>query len=208
MSSSRRFKNLRRRVEIKPPNRKIVIYSEGEKTEYDYFNAMKRFFPSVLVDIEVIKGAGVPFTIAKNAAQAAKSARRQDRHQSYAKRDEFWAVFDRDEHPKVPEAISHCRDAGVKVAFSEPCFELWLILHFQDYDKPDHRHDVQRYLETLCDKYDRVKRKTTDCDKLMERVIEAEGRAERQFRRREEEGDPPGPPFTTVYELTRSIRAR
>lgn len=207
MSSLRRFRPLRRRVETKAPKSKIVIYSEGEKTERDYFHAMRRSFHSVVVDIEIIEGAGVPLTIAKKAVQAAQSARRQDRRQSYAKRDEFWAVFDRDEHPNVPEAISRCRDANVGVAFSEPCFELWLILHFQDYDRPDHRHDVQRHLETLCDEYDRARRKTTDCDKLMALVVEAEGRAERQLHRRKEEGDPPGPPFTTVYELTRRIRA-
>ena len=124
-----------------------------------------------------------------------------------AARESIDAVFDRDEHPNVPEAISRCRNANVGVAFSNPCFEIWLILHFEDFDRPDHRHDVQRHLETLCGDYDRTKRKTTDCSKLMALVVEAEMRAERQLRRREDEGDPPGPPFTTTYELTRRIRA-
>jgi hypothetical protein len=167
MSSSRRFKSLRRQVETKVPKPKIIIYSEGEKTEFDYFKEIERAFPCVLVDVEIIEGAGVPFTIAEKATRAAQEERYRNRRQSYAGRDEFWAVFDRDEHPNVPEAISRCRDANVGVAFSNPCFELWLILHFQDFDRPDHRHDVQRHLESICGDYDRAKRKTTDCGKLM-----------------------------------------
>lgn len=207
MSRSRRFRSLHRQVETKIPKPKIVIYSEGEKTERDYFEEMRRAFRSVVLDIEIIEGAGVPLTIAKEAARAAQLARRRDRRQSYASRDEFWAVFDRDEHPNVQEAISRCNDANVGVAFSDPCFELWLILHFQDFDRPDGRHDVQRHLETLCGDYDRAKRKTTDCGKLMELVVEAEQRAKRQLHRRKDEGVPPNRPFTTVYELTRRIRA-
>lgn len=208
MSSSRHFNPLRRQVESKVPKPKIVIYSEGEKTERDYFHAMKRSFHSMVVDIEIIEGAGVPLTIARTAARAAQLARSQDRSQSYAKRDEFWAVFDRDEHPNIQEAISCCRNANVGVAFSEPCFELWLILHFQDYDRSDDRYNVQKHLETLCSDYNRAKHKTTDCNKLMELVVKAESRAEIQHHRRMKEGDPLRRPYTTVYELTRRIRAR
>ena len=206
MSASRRFSSLRRKVETRSPKPKIVIYSEGEKTERDYFNEMKRFNRSVVVDIEIIGRAGVPLTIANEAVRVAQGARRSNRHQSYAKQDEFWALFDRDEHPNVSDAISRCRNADIGIAFSNPCFEVWLILHFQDFDRPDHRHDVQRHLQTLCGDYDRVRHKTTDCSKLMERIVEAEQRAEKQMERRKSEGEPPGPPFTTVYELTRRIR--
>jgi hypothetical protein len=207
VTGQRRFQRLRRQVETKLPKSKIFIYSEGEKTERDYFDAMARAFPSVVLEIEIIEGAGVPLTIAKKAVGAAQSARARNRRQSYANRDEFWAVFDRDEHPYIPEAISRCSDANVGVAYSNPCFELWLILHFQDFDRPDHRHDVQRHLKTLCKDYDPARRKTTDCGKLMAAIVEAEARAERQLRMRKDEGDTGGPPFTTVYELTRRIRA-
>jgi hypothetical protein len=202
-----RFGPLRRNVETKMPKSKIVIYSEGDKTERDYFEAMKRSFCSVIVDVEVIGGAGAPLTIAMKAIEAAKTTRHQNRKISYTNRDEFWAVFDRDEHPNVGDAISRCEAAKVGVAFSDPCFELWLILHFQDFDRLEHRHDVQRHLETLCADYNRTRRKTTDCFKLMSLVASAEQRAERQLRRRENEGVPPRPPFTTVYKLTRRIRA-
>jgi RloB-like protein len=207
MSGSRHFRSLRRHVGTRTPKPKIVIYAEGKNTERDYFEAMQRTFRSVVVDIEIIEGAGVPLTIAKKVTAAARLARRRHGRQSYEQNDEFWAVFDRDEHPNVPDAIARCHEANVGVAFSNPCFEIWLILHFQDYDRPDHRRDVQRHLATLCCDYDHARRKTTDCSALMALVTAAEQRAEIQLQRRKEEGDPPRPPFTTVYELTRRIRA-
>jgi hypothetical protein len=207
VNNLRQFESLGRKVENRNPKKKITIYSEGKNTETDYFKEMGRKFRNTVVDIEIIGGAGVPLTIAEKAVEAALSTRRGKRRQSYAKNDEFWAVFDRDQHPNVPEAISHCKNADINVAFSNPCFEVWLILHFQDYDRPDHHHDVQRHLETICGDYDRTKRKTTDCRKLMQFIIQAENRAEKQFGRRNEEGRGQlHPPFTTVYELTRRIR--
>jgi hypothetical protein len=49
--------------------------------------------------------------------------------------DEFWCVFDVEwprNHPGLRTAIEKAERNGVKVAVSNPCFELWLILHFKD----------------------------------------------------------------------------
>lgn len=89
MSRPRHFSPLRRKVEIKKPKQKIVIYSEGDKTERDYFGEMKRTFNNVVLDIEFIGGAGVPLTIANKTVSASQEARRKNRHQSYTKKDEF-----------------------------------------------------------------------------------------------------------------------
>ncbi len=70
-----------------------------------------------LVDVEIVGESGVPLTIAKAVVQAARATRARNRRDSYAARDEFWAVFDRDEHPRVPEAVQLCRQADVGIAF-------------------------------------------------------------------------------------------
>jgi hypothetical protein len=44
--------------------------------------------------------------------------------------DEVWAVFDQDQHTTVAEAKSLAEQNGIKVGFSKPSFELWLLLHF------------------------------------------------------------------------------
>jgi hypothetical protein len=46
--------------------------------------------------------------------------------------EEVWCVFDIDEHPLIPEAKDQARANGIEMAISNPCFELWALLHFQD----------------------------------------------------------------------------
>lgn len=203
----RERRSLRRAAPTRSPKRKFIVYSEGKNTEPDYFRAMRRDLLGALVDIEVIHAAGVPMTIAKKACERASSMKRdRGRKSSFEEGDQVWAVFDRDEHPQVPEALERCRASNVKVAFSDPCFELWLILHFDNFDRPDSRHQVQATLAEVCEGYDPKGNKSTDFSKLMPNVRTAEQRAELQLARRESEGQPPRRPFTTVFNLTKELR--
>ncbi|HET8680377.1 MAG TPA: RloB family protein [Micromonosporaceae bacterium] len=45
---------------------------------------------------------------------------------------QLWAIFDRDQHHDIPQAMREAEAGGVAVAFSHPSFELWLLLHFID----------------------------------------------------------------------------
>ena len=117
-----------------------------------------------------------------------------------------WGVFDRDEHPRFNEAVELCRNHGIGVGRSNPCFELWLILHERDYDQSDDRHRVQAELRRLRPEYEIDGAKTPDCDDLIRRVEDAERRGEEQLRRREVEDNAFGNPSTTVGELTTAIR--
>jgi len=53
-------------------------------------------------------------------------------------RDEFWVFLDRDHHfqgthtPQTLDALRVGRTAGFEVAISNPCFELWLLLHHEE----------------------------------------------------------------------------
>jgi hypothetical protein len=158
----------------------------------------------------VNREAGVPYTLAAQAVEQAKAARRANRGQqrnSYEERDQIWAIFDRDEHPRYEDAIALCTAHDVHVARSNPCFEIWLILHEQDYDKPDGRRAAQTFLRSIRPEYDPNKGKTPNCSDLITRVEAAERRAEAQLARRDSERSPYGPPSTTVFHLTRAIRA-
>lgn len=49
--------------------------------------------------------------------------------------DEIWCVFDVESpksHPNLLNAIALAKKNGINLAISNPCFELWLILHFED----------------------------------------------------------------------------
>ena len=67
---------------------------------------------------------------------------------------QVWAVFDRDEHPNVGAAFDKAHANNVKVAFSNPCFELWPYLHYTSQTADIHRRDMQKKLEPHMDNYD------------------------------------------------------
>lgn len=72
--------------------------------------------------------------------------------------DECWCVFDVEwprHHPHLAQAIRLAEDHGIRLAISNPCFELWLILHLDDHTsfidtKPAERRS--RELDGRCGK--------------------------------------------------------
>ena len=139
---NRRAPDLRRRKARREPRRRFILFCEGRNTEPAYFDAIRRACSSALVAVETYPGVGVPYTIATRAVEHARDSlgdlgRRSRRMKdSFEEADEVWAVFDRDEHPRFNEAVAFCESNGVGVARSNPCFELWLILHERDHDRP------------------------------------------------------------------------
>lgn len=128
-------RTLKRKVATRKPRKTLVVFCEGERTEPEYLNALKRK-PSVrevaAVDLRVQTGQGgfVPRTLVAMAIESLERATDED-----AEIDEFWCVFDVEwprNHPGLEEAVKQARANGVKLAVSNPCFEVWLILHFQD----------------------------------------------------------------------------
>ena len=201
---------LKREKHKREPKQRFILFCEGEKTETEYFKAISRACSSTLISVIPHGGVGVPYTIATKAIQTAKdlglapkSRRKKD---SYEERDQVWAVFDRDDHPRFNEAVVACERQNIGVGRSNPCFELWLILHETEYDKPNDRHAMQKLLAQLRPEYDPDREKTPACDDLVKRVEAAERRAERGLRNRETGGHPYGNPSTTVGWLTRAIR--
>ena len=197
-----------RRGSRREPKVRFVLFCEGRNTEPAYFSAIKKVWTGALVSIEGRRGVGVPITIAQRAMEFAKAERfargSRRRRNLFEEWDEVWAVFDRDEHERFEEAVRLCESAGIGVARSNPCFEVWLILHERDYDRPDDRHDVQSELERLRPEYDGAGAKVPDCEEIVIRVLDAEARGEVLRRRREDEMEPHGRPSTTVGRIDKS----
>ncbi|HAO2891983.1 TPA: RloB domain-containing protein, partial [Escherichia coli] len=136
-------------------------------TEPAYFEALGRSVDRALIDIKTEKAVGTPMTIAEVSTAFAKgeglNRRRRAGLNSFEKGDEVWAVFDRDEHPYFQDAVNLCERHNVNVARSNPCFEVWLILHREEYNRSDNRHQTQRHLSNVCPEYDPGRGKTPDC---------------------------------------------
>jgi hypothetical protein len=130
-------RTLKRKVAVRQPRKTLVIFCEGERTEPEYLEALKRK-PSVrdvaAVDIRVeTSHGGAPLTLVSMAADARGRAISEE-----AEIDEFWCVFDVEwpvNHPNLKEAIDQAYYNEIGVAVSNPCFELWLILHFEDQNR-------------------------------------------------------------------------
>jgi hypothetical protein len=206
-----RFKsNFARNRPTLSPKTRFIVYCEGSTTEPGYFNALRRSYRSALIDVE-IQPTGAPRTIAEKAVERAKKeglakgvkARPKS---SFESKDQVWAVFDRDEHESFDIAIELCTRHGVNIGRSNPCFEVWLILHEEEFHRPDDRHQVCRHLRCLCPEYDPHGAKICNWPKLLEHVEIAEQRASQQLSEREREGAPFGRPSTTVGALAEAIR--
>lgn len=202
--------SIERRVSFRRPFRLFTIFTEGKNTEPEYFLALRKLFPSTLIRINIERAVGAPMTIAEHASDHHSKQRMKKKKgvlSSFEEEDQTWAVYDRDAHPFIAEAAEKCRAAGVQLAFSDPCFELWLILHLEGFDRPDDRHSVQRHLRKICSSYDDKSRKTAKFEELLANLDLAEERAQSQFQRRQEEGGC-SPPYTTVFQLTRALRGK
>ena len=208
--AKRRIGRIGRRGSRREPKVRFILFCEGRNTEPAYFSAVKKKWTGTLVSIESRRGVGVPITIAQQAVEFAKATglapTSRRRKNLFEERDQVWAVFDRDEHERYEEAVLLCKANGIGVARSNPCFEVWLILHEQDYDRPDDRHQVQSALQRLRPEYEQGGAKVPNCEDLVDRVVDAEERGETLRRRREDERDAHGRPSTTVGKLTKAIR--
>lgn len=146
-----RGKSLTRGRSRRPELRRVLIYCEGECTEDQYFRGLKTDLRGIPVQIELGPAHGVPTELVRAAVKHKKRAptSRADRSAAY---DDVWCVMDVEApvpHPDLASALRTARDHGIKVALSNPCFELWLLLHFQDLHGYRTSVAAQRALEQL-----------------------------------------------------------
>ena len=115
--------SLSREIGKAKPKRRILIISEGEKTEVSYFGKFKH--PNLTIKTMGL-GLGT-CVLVREAFIKAEELERQGK-----KFDEKWVVFDKDDHEDFCDAIKLAEDAGWKVAYSNQAVEYWFILHFRD----------------------------------------------------------------------------
>jgi RloB-like protein len=211
MVKTRFIRSLGRKVSIKAPLITFFLFCEGQNTEPQYFKAIEKLFPRIMIHPH--RAAGDPSAIAKKALIKHKEVRPKGRksinsapRNSFEAADQVWAIFDRDTHAHFDGPIKQCNDAGIGVAASNPCFELWLTLHKCDFDQALTHTDMQKHFQNICPDYDRKNGKTTDFLALIKNLSDAERRAEGQINARKDTGDVGSIPYTTVFLLTRAIR--
>ncbi|MFI7076420.1 RloB family protein [Micromonospora sp. NPDC049903] len=126
----RRNKPLRRQPGRREERKAYLICSEGENTETLYFKGLRRELRAGTVRIEVFSGKGQPYGVVQKALTEAERAAAGG--EPY---DEVWCVFDveaPDPHAQLDAALGLAKQHRIHCAVSNPCFEVWLLLHFEN----------------------------------------------------------------------------
>ena len=106
----------------------IYIICEGTETEINYFRRFRTRYSNI--DIRPIPSRH------KSAPRLVERAAQTIRNEPYYPQDgdRIWCVFDRNgnSNEELREAEESASRKGYFIAFSNPSFELWFLLHFVD----------------------------------------------------------------------------
>jgi hypothetical protein len=183
-----------RRINNRDLRERFLIVCEGEKTEPNYFKAFRVNRDVVQIDIH---GAGY------NTLRLVQEARRLKAQDEY---DQVWCVFDRDEFPirHFNDAVDLARKSDIRVAYSNPAFELWYFLHFHYLDTGIPRQEYTRRLSSLLGhRYE--KNSGTIYDELLERQPEATRNARNLLAQYSPLKPARDNPSTTVHQLVAEL---
>ena len=193
----KRPKKHRRTAPGSKEQRKVVrVLAEGKVTEPQYLRAVAGH------EVQIAFGATgfTPMALVEQARLETKANRRADDF------DEIWCVFDYDEHPDIARAIHEARQSGIDTAMSNPCFELWLVLHVEEQRRHIHRHAAQRRCRDLR-LTDGKKITASGLSQLRDGYDAAKRRAESLERMHEQTGSPKGSnPSSGVWRLVDRLR--
>lgn len=161
-------RDLRRRAAVRKPYERLLIVCEGEKTEPQYLREIQHAYRLATAHVQVLHGqlGTEPLQVLEYALAVFKEG---DRERSIHARefDRIVVVFDRDEHRTYYDALAKAaaqdgklrNDNGaavpLEVVASVPCFELWLLLHFEEVHAPLHRHVALERLKVHLPNYEK-----------------------------------------------------
>ena len=120
----------------KDPYAKVLITTEGEKSEPYYLAGLIRHNKINPSSINIYGGGGSsPASVVNDGIKKYKAAKAQG--DPY---DKVFLVFDKDSHHQYKNALNKIANMTPKGTFiainSVPCFEYWLLLHFEYTTKP------------------------------------------------------------------------
>ncbi len=178
--------------------RKIfVIAVEGAKTEPQYFSIFNN--PQSVLKVKCLKG--------KNRSSPPQVLKRMNeflKKNGLKKSDEAWLVVDKDQWTDEQLSQLHAwsqTESNFGFAFSNPKFEYWLLLHFEDGNN----------ILSSCDCSDRLKRHIINYDKTIDVRKFTRDKIDDAIRRAKIRNNPPHKDWslkignTTVYQLVENI---
>lgn len=156
----RQRQQLERKLARRASYDRILIVSEGSKTEPNYFGEIRQAYRLHTANVEVRPSelGTAPIQVVQYAKELFEFG---DKHKNIQPRafEQVYAVFDRDDHSSYFDAVTMMQSLDGKLrndnkqlvrfqaTASVPSFELWLLLHYEDIQAPIHRDEVMRRLK-------------------------------------------------------------
>ncbi len=172
----------------------ILIATEGTATEPTYFEslALAEEYKNPRVKVEVIKSVST----ASSPKHILERLNKAKRKYNLTVCDELWLVIDIDNWKarQLSEVAQQVQQKGYALAESNPCFELWLLLHHKslaDYDKntlaefkdnqrQGSRTRLEKELVQICGSYNKSKLQVKDYIPHIKTAIKNAEQADRQ----------------------------
>jgi hypothetical protein len=133
---------LRRRGPLREPYDRVLIVCEGSKTEPNYLRELIAHYQLSSANVEIFgDGGSAPQSVVEYAIELFES------DPDY---NSVFCVIDRDGHAQFDQAVQRVRDktltrrngkhkigtARFEAIASIPCFEYWVLLHFEETTAP------------------------------------------------------------------------
>ncbi len=191
----------------KKPKSTIHIFHNGEVAESDYFGDFAQFLHEndawVIVRNYHKRTKGkAPWQLINEAAKHKISKKDND---------QIWCVFDVDDFYKnnkteLEKALKKAESKNIKIAYSNQCFELWFMLHFEQIstaiDRKNYEEKLQKFLKKIGVNYEKNMRGLFSV--LLPHQEEAIKRAKKFFTNRID-SNPSTSVFTLVEELNKFL---
>lgn len=183
-AGARRVTDLRRRPAVREQRRTVLIVTNGESTERVYFTGLKHDRATHRVMVAVERGS--PLDVVRGAA------RRRDTDDV----DEAWAVCDVDQY-RTRDADAEASATQVRLVWSNPCFEIWLLLHHAD---------CSGFVPNAAKAAAKLARHVRSWDKTALDFDEFRDRVDDAVRRAKLLGEPPAAnPSTAVWQVVEAL---
>lgn len=156
----------------KGKNSKMIFISCEGITEEEYFAMVKNLYQGVRTRIEFISvmediiaipqqertkeqidilNNSSPLALVEKINEFKKNTNNIKKYDfNNHPNDEFWVITDIDKHtqsshiPNWIDMMKDCKNKGYSFAVSNPFFEVWLLLHFDDVESEDEKYAVTK----------------------------------------------------------------
>ena len=198
-------KSIKRRSPSLGPQERVLIVTEGSKTEPDYFNLLIKELKLTATRVKIVShGGSAPTSVVKTA----KECLGED-----GDFEQVYCVFDKYDHQGYKDAIRELeqryRGKKIHTITSVPCFEVWYLVHVSTTSK--HYETQNKLLRDLKKHPPFQNYEKNDCDSFFDKISAQREDALKQAKRLLTQARQSGAgrfhenPSTRVYQVVEAL---